>query len=150
MQTTRPAISADIDRLVALERAASVGERSAQAYAKELELVWSRVLVLETHGAGVVAASVTWLVEDEAELHWVTVHPEQRRRGFAAELMRAAIADVRARGARRMVLEVRRSNEAAQALYRTCGFGPIGVRARYYQHDSEDAIVMELLIDAEP
>lgn len=40
-----------------------------------------------------------------------------------------------------MTLEVRASNEVAQALYRRFGFVPVGVRARYYEN-TEDAIIM--------
>lgn len=143
----RRASSTDIDRLVALERASGVDERSAEAYAKELELVWSRVDVLEQPGEGVVAAAVTWRIEDEAELHWITVHPGQRRRGFGAQLLRAVIGELREAGVRRVLLEVRRSNTGAQLLYKACGFAEIGVRKRYYQRDNEDAILMEALIE---
>jgi ribosomal-protein-alanine N-acetyltransferase len=40
-----------------------------------------------------------------------------------------------------MTLEVRVSNVGAQALYRSFGFVPAGVRQRYYEN-TEDAIVM--------
>ena len=40
-----------------------------------------------------------------------------------------------------MTLEVRVSNTGAQALYRSFGFVPAGVRQRYYEN-TEDAIVM--------
>jgi ribosomal-protein-alanine N-acetyltransferase len=41
-----------------------------------------------------------------------------------------------------MTLEVRASNEAAQALYRAYGFEVAGRRPRYYTDDGEDALVM--------
>ncbi|HSM38624.1 MAG TPA: hypothetical protein VK838_04760, partial [Candidatus Limnocylindrales bacterium] len=44
--------------------------------------------------------------------------------------------------ARRMTLEVRVSNVAAQALYRRFGFEAGGRRPRYYTDDGEDALVM--------
>ena len=43
-----------------------------------------------------------------------------------------------------VTLEVRRSNAAAQRLYRRFGFRPVGVRPNYYAEDQEDAIVMLL------
>lgn len=147
MPTHRPATTTDIDRLVTLEQASGVAERSADAYAKELELAWSRVLVIDTHDAGVVGVAVTWLVEGEAELHWITVHPEHRQRGLAGALLHTVIDDMRSRGARRLLLEVRRSNTPARALYKSCGFAEIGVRKGYYQRDNEDALIMELLIE---
>ncbi len=46
------------------------------------------------------------------------------------------------RGAKNLTLEVRVSNEGAQAMYRTFGFAPVGVRKGYYVETNEDAIVM--------
>jgi [ribosomal protein S18]-alanine N-acetyltransferase len=45
----------------------------------------------------------------------------------------------------RVILEVRRSNLAANALYRKAGFQDIGVRRDYYpaENGREDALVME-------
>jgi len=50
----------------------------------------------------------------------------------------------REQGLGRVTLEVRRSNEAAQGLYRGLGFVVQGVRAGYYSDNGEDAIVMAL------
>jgi ribosomal-protein-alanine N-acetyltransferase len=41
-----------------------------------------------------------------------------------------------------MTLEVRASNDVAQALYRSFGFEVAGRRPRYYSDDGEDALVM--------
>jgi ribosomal-protein-alanine N-acetyltransferase len=41
-----------------------------------------------------------------------------------------------------MTLEVRASNQAAQALYRSFGFDVAGHRPSYYTDDGEDALVM--------
>ncbi len=47
---------------------------------------------------------------------------------------------------RHVLLEVRRSNASAIALYRRLGFVAMGVRARYYP-DDEDAVEMVLRLD---
>ena len=142
----RNATDADVDRLVALESVSGIAERTAEAYRHELSLSWSRVVVLELPIIGVVACAVYWIIEDEVELHWITVHPEHRRLGLGRRLLELTVDDARARKARRVLLEVRRGNQAARGLYRAFGFGEIGVRAGYYQGDGEDAIVMELLL----
>jgi ribosomal-protein-alanine N-acetyltransferase len=49
----------------------------------------------------------------------------------------------RRRGARRAFLEVRPSNAGALALYRSLGFRTLSLRRRYYQHPTEDALVLE-------
>jgi len=53
---------------------------------------------------------------------------------------------MRGRAVKHVLLEVRRSNVAAIALYRAFGFFAMGVRARYYP-DDEDAVEMVLLLD---
>ena len=49
-----------------------------------------------------------------------------------------------------LLLEVRRSNPRAQALYRRCGFVEVGLRRGYYPalQGREDAIVMSLSLAA--
>ncbi|MEX1377093.1 MAG: ribosomal protein S18-alanine N-acetyltransferase [Eubacteriales bacterium] len=42
-----------------------------------------------------------------------------------------------------MSLEVRRSNFAAQNLYRKHGFKVIGIREKYYEDNREDAFIMQ-------
>ena len=43
-----------------------------------------------------------------------------------------------------MTLECRKTNIAAQNLYRKLGFIDVGVRKRYYSDTGEDALVMAL------
>ena len=45
-------------------------------------------------------------------------------------------------GARRAMLEVRRSNVVAQQLYERFGFSVAGVRRDYYTHPEEDALIL--------
>jgi ribosomal-protein-alanine N-acetyltransferase len=45
-------------------------------------------------------------------------------------------------GATRAYQEVRRSNQAAQALYEHLGFTLAGVRRNYYTNPDEDALVL--------
>ena len=62
--------------------------------------------------------------------------------------MAHVVAYARSAGAKHVLLEVRRSNLPAIALYRALGFFAMGVRTRYYQ-DDEDAIEMVLALDGE-
>jgi ribosomal-protein-alanine N-acetyltransferase len=70
------------------------------------------------------------------------VHPEWRRQGIGRRLLLRLLELALELGASRMTLEVRVSNEAAQALYRGFGFSVAGRRPRYYTDDGEDAYVM--------
>ncbi|MCY3959039.1 MAG: ribosomal protein S18-alanine N-acetyltransferase [Chloroflexi bacterium] len=83
-----------------------------------------------------------WVMLDEAHITTIAVDPDYRRLGLGQlliiEMARIAL---QAR-ATRMTLEVRMSNEHAQALYRKYGFSDGGIRPRYYSDDFEDALIM--------
>jgi ribosomal-protein-alanine N-acetyltransferase len=65
---------------------------------------------------------------------------------MGSALVGYAIAFARAKGARHVLLEVRRSNESAMFMYRAAGFFATGLRRRYYP-DNEDAVAMALALD---
>ena len=70
-----------------------------------------------------------WLMVDEAHITTFGVHPEWRRQGIGRRLLLRLLELAIELGARRMTLEVRVSNRAAQALYRAYGFEVVGRRA---------------------
>jgi [ribosomal protein S18]-alanine N-acetyltransferase len=85
-------------------------------------------------------------VADEEELLLIAVHPRHRGRGIGDALLAGFIADARARGARRLFLEMREGN-SAESLYRRHGFARVGRRRDYYRRTSSaplDAITFAL------
>lgn len=68
----------------------------------------------------------------ELEIEMVAVAPEHRRRGLATQLLRHAQSRVAVLGKESLLLEVRRSNHAAQRLYEAEGMRQDGVRKGYY------------------
>ena len=72
-----------------------------------------------------------------------------RGRGVGSRLLSRGLSVLAAGGARRAKLEVRASNEAAQALYRSFGFEPDNVISRYYD-DGEDALLFVADLDGRP
>ncbi|HAX40959.1 MAG TPA: ribosomal protein S18-alanine N-acetyltransferase [Bryobacteraceae bacterium] len=93
------------------------------------------VLELDGHIAAFLVIRQT--APDEAEILNIAVDPAHRRRGLARRLLAAAF-----RQPRTFFLEVRQSNIAAQALYRSLGFHVCGRRPGYYRHPDEPAILM--------
>ena len=81
---------------------------------------------------------------DEVHLLNISVLPELQRHGRGAALLIRLFDLARMQGRRRMLLEVRAGNTAAQVFYRRHGFVEIGRRRDYYPaHEGrEDAIVM--------
>ncbi|MBL8655927.1 MAG: GNAT family N-acetyltransferase [Altererythrobacter sp.] len=76
---------------------------------------------------------------DEEELLLIAVRPQDRGRGLARRIMERYLDQVRRRGVRRIFLEMR-ANNPAHALYRRCGFTPIGTRSGYYRTAQGEAI----------
>jgi [ribosomal protein S18]-alanine N-acetyltransferase len=114
------------------------------SYAFEQELQGNRLahyLVART-GDRIAAFGGVWLMVDDAHITTFAVHPDWRRQRIGRQLLLGLVELARAIGARRMTLEVRVSNEPAQALYRSFGFEIAGRRPRYYTDDGEDALVM--------
>ncbi len=87
--------------------------------------------------------AVVWLVHDELHVLNVAVAPGARRRGLARAILDRVEGQGREQGARVAMLEVRRGNGPAIALYRSRGYREVGIRPRYYAEDGEDALVMD-------
>jgi [ribosomal protein S18]-alanine N-acetyltransferase len=132
----------DIDRIMAV---------MAAAFAPQFGEAWSRrqvedaLLVGNCHygliaadggepGPGEAAAGFFLSRHgiEEEELLLLGVAPDARRRGLGAKLLARFSATARARGARRLLLEMRRGNPA-EALYLNFGFLPVGERRMYYR-----------------
>ncbi len=77
------------------------------------------------------------------ELEFLFTAPHARRRGVARLLLGTLIAWCASVGGDELLLEVRRSNNAAQDLYRHAGFVTAGVRPAYYRDPVDDAVLMQ-------
>jgi len=72
----------------------------------------------------------------------IAVDPAWHRRGIGTRLLVTLSRAGVALGCTALTLEVRMSNEPAQAMYRRFGYAPAGVRKNYYAETNEDALVM--------
>ena len=122
------------------------------AYAFEQELKGNRLAryIVARAGERLVGFAGMWLMVDDAHVTTFGVHPDWRRQGIGRQLLLNLIELSVAIGARRMTLEVRPSNQSAQALYQAFGFEVAGRRPRYYTDDGEDALVMTTPSLADP
>jgi len=137
----------DLPRVVEIEKDGFQHPWSRELLERELSHAWSTVLLAVEdgpRGERVVGFIVYWLVHDEVHVLNIATAREERRRGIGLALMEEAADAGRRRGATLATLEVRRSNEAAIALYRALGYRQAGVRPNYYAEEKEDAIVMVL------
>ncbi|MBQ8974915.1 MAG: ribosomal protein S18-alanine N-acetyltransferase [Oscillospiraceae bacterium] len=97
-------------------------------------------------GGEVLGYCIMHCLYEQAELYSIAVSPEYRRQGTAKLLLEDALAWARAAGAGSVLLEVRRSNAPARALYEALGFEQISVRKKYYTAPTEDAVIMQKML----
>ncbi len=80
---------------------------------------------------------------DDTDILNVAVRSDCRRRGIAEALMRELERLLPLRGAERITLEVRASNDPAIRLYEKLGYARVGLRKGYYEKPREDAVIMQ-------
>lgn len=83
-----------------------------------------------------------WCVMGEGHIVTIAVRLEYRRQGLGELLLVAALESALDASQDEVTLEYRISNKAARSLYDKYGFSQVGVRARYYSDNQEDAVLM--------
>ncbi|NJM00067.1 MAG: ribosomal protein S18-alanine N-acetyltransferase [Synechococcaceae cyanobacterium RM1_1_27] len=129
-----------LDQLMQLDLLCYGGHWGSQSYEEELDRTNTDVLGY-LWGSDLVAFGILWRVLEEAHLISLAVHPDHRRQRLGSKLVAALLAQAWRQGSEWATLEVRSSNEAAQALYQRCGFQLLGRRQHYYQDPDEDALI---------
>ncbi len=82
------------------------------------------------------------VIAGEANITNIATHPDNRRKGIGKILLSCLIDICIENNFLLITLEVRRSNIAAIALYKSLGFEIEGERKRYYSDNGEDALIM--------
>jgi len=88
---------------------------------------------------------------DEAQIIHIEIDEKYRRQGYGKKLLKAFI-DKTIGGNSNcrlsyIILEVRRSNNAAINLYKKAGFKQIDLRKGYYNDPKEDGVIMKLTLE---
>jgi ribosomal-protein-alanine N-acetyltransferase len=133
-----------LDEMMAIELESYENPWARSAFESELgrnPVSWSRVVLTNDAAARVTGYCIVWIVFEHVHVQNLAVHPDHRRQGLGRLLLQLALEEGRSRGAAAALLEVRRSNEAAQRLYRGLGFVETGTRRDYYSRPREDALL---------
>ena len=138
----RDMTQADVDAVLAIEQAVQSYPWTRGNFADALACGY--LCSVDEEGGEIRGYAILMPVVDEAELLNVAVAGGQQRKGWGRAMLHEMLERARAKNMHRVFLEVRASNAAAIALYRSAGFSQIGVRRGYYQNASgkEDAITM--------
>lgn len=135
---------ADLDAVLAIENASFTTPWRRVTFEGLLRRTDTDLLAATLPDGRLVGYAALWTVVDQSELGNVAVAPDGRGRGVGRRLVQEGMRRVAARGSRECFLEVRESNQGAQALYRSLGYQTVGRRRRYYRDPVEDALVMRV------
>lgn len=139
----RPMVEADLDDVIQIDRLAFPTPTKRSLFQFELsENEMACYYVLEE--ATIIGFSGFWRIGDEVHISTIATHPAWRGQGLGELLLLNMLDACYELPVTMVTLEVRRSNQVAQALYQKYQFVPVGERPRYYRDTNEDAIIMTL------
>ena len=130
-----------VPQVAELEKLCFADPWSEKSIASELGNIWA-LWIVAMEDDRVVGYIGSQSCGDETDVMNVAVHPDYRRRGIAESLIGILMTELKNRGSRALMLEVRVSNEAAIALYEKLGFYQVGCRKNYYRNPKEDALIL--------
>jgi len=145
----RSATSADIAAILELERDCATAAHWSDAQYRQMLVDNGReaghlvliALAENPSDRSVLGFLAARRIGPEWELENIVVGAEARRRGVGSRLLQALLSAAGNNNSETVFLEVRESNQAAQALYQRLGFEQSGRRKGYYTNPLEDAIL---------
>lgn len=148
----RPLTIGDIADVLAIERLSLPTPRTKATYKYELthnQLARYQALVrTETTQAEILLGySGFWNIADEIHISMIAIDPVWRRQGLGELLLLNLLFLALEEQAQLVTLEVRRSNLAAQHLYKKYQFVEVGLRRHYYRDTGEDAKLMTVQLE---
>lgn len=140
----RPMSAPDVPVVAALESLIYAHPWSAGNFRDSLAA--GHCCMLAEVGGALAGYGVLMRGVDEAQLLNLSVGPSLRRQGVGRRLWDHFLDQARTMGALQLTLEVRESNEGAQAFYARLGCQQVGRRRSYYPCavGREDALLLQL------
>lgn len=142
---------ADLPRIAELMQASfdpRFGEAWTSAQCMGMLALPGAWLTLAERNDAAIGFALSRATLDDGELLLIAIDPPHRGTGAGRALLRAVLAQARARGVHRFNLEVR-SNNAAVNLYVSEGFERVGERRDYYRGSTGeqfDAVTVQKII----
>lgn len=144
----RDALDRDLPAILKLELASfsdpwTMGMFSSHLGGQENILLVAELTSQASRMNEIVGFAVARVVAGEAELLNIAVLKEKRGFGVGSALLDQILSRSAEKGAECIYLEVRESNNAARAMYAGRQFVEVGRRKRYYQHPTEDGLILQ-------
>lgn len=132
-----------LPRVLEIERRAYPFPWSEDIFRDCLKAGYSGWVLVDTDGV-ITGYALLSMAVDEAHVLNLCIDPSGQRQGLGRMLLLHVIELARAANATIVLLEVRKTNKAAQQLYESQGFQRLGLRKGYYPaHEGrEDALVL--------
>lgn len=137
-----PMAGTDVRDVIRIEQKSFTTTWPANAFYQELNDNKLAHYYVGRVGDDIVAYGGIWVILEDSHITTIAVDPRYRGRRFGEIMLIKLLDEAIARGASWMTLEVRESNEVAQALYRKYGFTTVSTRRGYYSDNNENALVM--------
>lgn len=115
---------------------------SEKSFYDELTKNKMAIYIVAKENENIIGYGGMWHVINEGHITNVAVKKEHRGKGIGSKIIDALINIAKEKEMIGITLEVRTSNNIAQALYKKNGFIMEGIRKEYYDDNKEDAIVM--------
>lgn len=131
----------DLEQVSAMEAACFSMPWSKKSFEENLNRS-DAVYMVARDGDKVLGYCGAYVILNEADINQVTVEPLHRKKGVGGKMLAALLDKLGKAGADAVTLEVRKSNEAAIALYESMGFVTEGIRKNFYEKPVEDALIM--------
>ena len=141
--TLRDATKLDVHVMASIEVESFSDPWPASAFTDVLQMPSARATVMVDAEDTVVAYCILITAADQGEVANLAVAKRAQRNRLASQLLADALRYARTRHVVSVYLEVRESNLAARALYRSQNFQEIGRRKGYYHRPPEDALVLQ-------
>ena len=129
-------------RVLAIEGLVYPRPWSTTLFLSEIAQKSTRSYIVARHEMVVVGYAGMMFTGREAHITNIAVDPDLHGRKVGSRLLLTLVTEAVARGAHTLSLEVRVSNNNAQAMYAKFGFSVVGVCKGYYIETREDALVM--------
>lgn len=143
-----PMTQGHLPQVLLIESASFADPWSPAAFLAELGSPIARYFVA-MEGETVLGYGGMQRVLDESYVTNIAVLPHHRGQGVGRALLAALIGAAKVGDGALITLEVRPSNAPALALYESLGFLEVGRRRNFYEHPTEDALLLTRTFEEE-
>lgn len=140
--TVREMCVMDIERVYEIERISFKSPWSREMIRHEVLFNDAAYYLVAEIDGSVVGYVGMWMLQYEAHMTNIAVAPENRNQGVATLLILSLMRKAVHEGIKRISLEVRQNNYAAQRVYYSLDFRYVGIKKRYYTDTGENAFIL--------